>query len=162
MICALLLVSMDILVRIGNNRYENEDGETSFFKRPPPKTTLMDFMTSLKISDDSESDKGKERNGNTKRRANQDFHPSQPTKSNTSSHTAYQTHYPLNNNHYAAGVYNDQIVFEQEDFEEPLDGEDEAGHSIYRERRNPLPPRFVFSRQRIPSVAFFHERVVRP
>jgi hypothetical protein len=106
----------------------------------------MDFMTSLKIADDPEGDKGKERNGNTKRRSNQDSYPSQPTtKSNTSSHTAYPTHYPMNNNHYAAGVvYNDQIVFEQEDFEEQLDGEDESGHAIYRERRNPLPPRLVF------------------
>ena len=33
--------------------YDNDDNESNFLKRPPPKTTLMDFMTSLKISNDS-------------------------------------------------------------------------------------------------------------
>ena len=103
----------------------------------------MDFMTSLKIADEPESDKAKERNGNTKRRSNPDSYPPQAVKSNTSSHTAYPSHYPMNNNHYSTGVYNDQIVFEPEDPEEPVDGDEDPAHSIYRERRNPLPPRFV-------------------
>jgi len=51
-----------------NHRYENDDNENNFGKRPPPKTTLIDFMPQLKNSLDIENEKGKERNG--KRRTN--------------------------------------------------------------------------------------------
>ena len=49
-------------------RRKNDESETVFGKRPPPKTTLIDFMPQLKISVDGENEKPKERNG--KRRPN--------------------------------------------------------------------------------------------
>lgn len=127
-----------------NNRYDNDDGETNFGKRPPPKTTLMDFMTSLKLSDDHE--KGKERPVTTKRRSNNDQNY-QTTKTSTSiTHTNssnHQSNYSFNNNHnnYAPGAYGDQITFEQEGVADLPDGEDDPSHANHRERRNPLPPR---------------------
>lgn len=50
--------------RNGDGRRKNDENETIFGKRPPPKTTLIDFMPQLKISVDAENDKPKEqRNG---------------------------------------------------------------------------------------------------
>lgn len=51
-----------------NHRHENDDTENHFGKRPPPKTTLIDFMPQLKNSLDVDNEKPKERNG--KRRTN--------------------------------------------------------------------------------------------
>lgn len=93
---------------IGNSRYDNDDGESNFFKRPPPKNTLMDFMTTLKISNDTENEKPVKRQSN----GNNLFH-------------------------------NDQIVFQQDEIDEQLNPEDDPSHANYRERRNPLPPRFI-------------------
>ncbi len=97
-------------LRIGNSRYDNDGGENNFLKRPPPKNTLMDFMTSLNISNDNEHEKSKERFDN-------------------------------NNNKRQSNGNNDQILFQQDVIDEPLDSEDDPAHANYRERRNPLPPR---------------------
>ncbi|CAF1153962.1 unnamed protein product [Rotaria sordida] len=114
-----------------NSRYDNDDsGETNFFKRPPPKNTLMDFMTSLKISNENENEKSKERyDNNIKRRYNNE-------QSNGTNKINSQIHYPLNNNN---NNYND--IIQQDDIDEQLDSEDDPSHANYRERRNPLPPR---------------------
>ncbi|CAF3725532.1 unnamed protein product [Adineta steineri] len=111
-----------------NNRYDNEDGDNNFLKRPPPKNTLMDFMTTLKISNVTENEKPKERND--KRRYNND--------TNSTNNTNYQSHHTLNNNN---NNYNGQIIFHQDGIDEQLDPEDDPSHANYRERRNPLPPR---------------------
>ena len=104
-------------VQLGNHRYDNDDGgETNFSKRPT--TTLMDFMPQLKIStDSSENEKNKERND--KRRSHVDT--SQSTMKLKGS--------------------KDQIVVEQDGMEEFIDNDDDPSHGIFRERRNPLPPR---------------------
>lgn len=97
-----------------NHRYDNDDGENNFVKRPPPKTTLIDFMPQLKISVESENEKTKERNG--KRRTNTNETTNPPSK--------------------------DQIVYEQDIVnDEPADNDDDPTHGAFRERRNPLPPR---------------------
>ncbi len=96
--------NFSLFFRIGNSRYDNDGGENNFSKRPPPKNTLMDFMTTLNIANDNENDKPKE----NKRQSNGN---------------------------------NDQIIFQQDSFDEPLDSEDDPTHANYRERRNPLPPR---------------------
>lgn len=97
-----------------NHRYDNEDGETSFVKRPPPKTTLIDFMPQLKISVDSENEKTKERNGKRRNNTNE-----------TTNHSS-----------------KDQIVYEQDIVnDETADNDDDPTHGAFRERRNPLPPR---------------------
>jgi len=114
-----LTCELSLFYLIGNNRYDNNDGgESNFLKRPPPKNTLMDFMTSLKISNDNENEKPKEHN--TKRQYNGNN----------------QSHYSLNN---------DQIIFEQDSIDEQLNPEDDPSHANYRERRNPLPPRYIIS-----------------
>jgi hypothetical protein len=97
----------------------------------------MDFMTSLKLSDDNDNkkDKLKERNENNKRRYNNNEQYYPPIKANNS-------HYSLNNN--SSNVYNDQIVFQQDGINEQLDPEDDPSQANYRERRNPLPPRCVW------------------
>ncbi len=87
---------------LGNNRYDNNDGENNFFKRPPPKNTLMDFMTSLKISN------------NTKRQYNENL-----------------------------SLNNDENIIQQDEIDEQLNPEDDPTHVNYRERRNPLPPRYI-------------------
>jgi hypothetical protein len=113
---------------LGNPRYENEDGETNFRKGPPPKTTLMDFMTSLKLSNANDNDTVKERN--EKRRYNNDV--------NATNNSKYPTHSAMNNNYPT-----DQITFQQEGVDEGEDLEDDSTHANHRERRNPLPPRYV-------------------
>ncbi|CAF2403546.1 unnamed protein product [Rotaria sp. Silwood2] len=114
-----------------NSRYDNDDNETNFFKRPPPKNTLMDFMTSLKLSNDNENEKFKERyDNNNKRRYNNE----QYNGTNATNKTNFQTHYSLNNNNY-----ND--IVQQDEIDEQLDSEDDPSQANYRERRNPLPPR---------------------
>jgi hypothetical protein len=55
----------------------------------------------------------------------------------TNSSTITNTYQSNNNN------YTDQIPFQQDGINEQLEGEDDPSHSNYRERRNPLPPRFV-------------------
>jgi hypothetical protein len=129
---------------IGNHRHDNDDADGNFFKRPPPKTTLMDFMTSLKISSDVENDKVKERPSNGKRRHHQESYPS-TTKTHNSTHTAnysvHSSHYGVNNNHYLTETCADQAVLEQDGIDETFDIDDDPTHAIYRERRNPLPPR---------------------
>ncbi|UJR20757.1 hypothetical protein I4U23_023875 [Adineta vaga] len=107
-----------------NTRYDNDDGDTNFHKRPPPKNTLMDFMSSLKIADVNENEKPKERPD--KRRFNNETHT-----------TNHQPHQTLNNNNN----YNDQIIFQQDGIDEQIDCEDDSTHANHRERRNPLPPR---------------------
>ena len=106
----------------------------------------MDFMTSLKLSDDH--DKGKERPVTTKRRYNQEqnYQTAKPSTSITPANNSnHQSNYSFNNNHnhnnYAPGAYGDQIIFEQEGAADLLDAEDDPSHSNHRERRNPLPPR---------------------
>ena len=116
---------------LGNNRYDTDDGEAKILKRPPPKNTLMDFMTSLKLSNDTEPEKSKERNDNVKRRYNNEQYDG-------GINTNYQSYYSSNNNNY-----NDQIAFQQDGIDEQLDPEDDPSHINYRERRNPLPPRCV-------------------
>lgn len=93
-----------------NSQYDNE---TNFFKRPPPKSTLMDFITTLKISNDNESDKNKERiDVSSKQR------PS--------------------NGHNQVQVQEQ----DQDGFDEQIDeSEDDPTQANQRERRNPLPPR---------------------
>ena len=125
-----------------NSRYDNDDNESNFSKRPP-KTTLMDFITSLKISDDSkptidnENPKLKDRS-ETKRRNPEQYYST--TKSNNSLNHATNNFNP----YYPSNHYPDQITFQQDGINEQLDSEDDPSHSNYRERRNPLPPRFVF------------------
>jgi hypothetical protein len=124
-----------------NTRYDNEDNESNFLKRPPPKNTLMDFMTSLKISNDpkqtvdNDNQKSKERYDNKRRNPEQYY---QTNKTNNGINTT-NTVTTNNSNHY----YTDQITFQQDGINEQLDPEDDPSHSNYRERRNPLPPRFV-------------------
>jgi hypothetical protein len=126
-----------------NNRYDNDDNESNFLKRPPPKTTLMDFMTSLKISNDSkppidnENQKLKDRS-ETKRRNTEQYHSNNKTNNGLNNTTNNSNHYYPSNN------YTDQVTFQQDGINDQLDPEDDPSHSNYRERRNPLPPRFVF------------------
>lgn len=118
---------------IGNSRYDTDDGEASFFKRPPPKNTLMDFITSLKISDSNEKEKSKERSDNSKRRYNNE----QYNGNNSTTKLNNQPSGSLNNNN------NSNDIPQQDEIDEQLDPEDDPSHANYRERRNPLPPRFV-------------------
>ena len=76
-------------------------------------------MTSLNLSTENENEKAKERADNHQKR--------QYTENNP-------THYASNN---------EQVLFQQDDLDEPLDPEDDPTHANYRERRNPLPPRYV-------------------
>jgi hypothetical protein len=134
--------------RNSNSRYDNDDSESNFLKRPPPKNTLMDFMTSLKISNDSkqpvddENQKFKDR-PDTKRRNNEQYYQTNKpsnginTTNPVTKTTSPNHYYPSNNN------YTDQITFQQDGINDQLDSEDDPSHSNYRERRNPLPPRFV-------------------
>ncbi|CAF3400706.1 unnamed protein product [Rotaria socialis] len=115
-----------------NSRYDNDDGETNFFKRPPPKNTLMDFMTSLKLSNDNENEKSKEGHDNHKRR----FHNEQNNGTNSTNKINSQPHYSLNNNN---NNYNETV--QQDETDEQIDPEDDPSHANHRERRNPLPPR---------------------
>ncbi|CAF1526720.1 unnamed protein product [Adineta ricciae] len=124
--------------RGGNNnpRHANEDNESNFVKRPPPKTTLMDFMPSWKNSNetkatnDNENQKVKERSENKRRNP-----PEQHHKANNGIHAANSNYYFQNNNHA------EQITFQQDGLYGPVDPEDDPSHANYRERRNPLPPR---------------------
>ncbi len=122
-----------------NNRYDNDDNESNFLKRPPPKTTLMDFMTSFKISADTkppidnENQKLKERYEKKTRNSEQYY-----KTNNGINHTTNNS-----NHYYQPNHYPDQIIFQQDGINEQLDPEDDPSHSNYRERRNPLPPRFV-------------------
>ena len=98
-------------------------------------------MTSLKLPNDSETEKAKERNSNTKRRSNYESY-SQPTKNYHNSHQA--TNHSMNNhnhNHSVNAIQQDQMVFEQGTFDENLDVDEDGTHAGHRERRNPLPPR---------------------
>lgn len=106
-------LSNEYLSSIDNSQYDNE---TNFFKRPPPKSTLMDFITTLKISNDNESDKNKERiDVSSKQR------PS--------------------NGHNQVQVQEQ----DQDGFDEQIDeSEDDPTQANQRERRNPLPPRWIF------------------
>lgn len=93
----------------------------------------MDFMTSLKLSNDNENEKPKERHDNNKRRNNNEqYNGTHSTNKNTT-----QIHHSLNNNNYNETVQQDEI-------DEQLDPEDDPSQANYRERRNPLPPRLVF------------------
>jgi hypothetical protein len=169
------------------SRYDNEDEEPNFLKRPPPKTTLMDFMSvALKLNDTSSSDmikqddgenfKTKERNEGRRRHNNNNNTNDQyysstnkngngTTTTNLSLTTSPNHHHQqqfyssshkslsssLNNNNYlsSATIYGEQSQQQQQDgnyqamnaSNEQLDGDDDPNHSIYRERRNPLPPR---------------------
>lgn len=127
----------------GYNRQEQHSTETNFFKRPPAKNTLMDFMTTLKISRDSklnhdeEKSKMKENFSETKRRAHE------WTKSNNNgnfiqsdSNNNYSTDQPVETTDSSEGV-----TSESTEIHEQLDSEDDPSQAIYRERRNPLPPR---------------------
>ena len=98
----------------------------------------------LKISDDSkasmdnENPKFKDRfdNNNNKRRNPEHYHSS--NKTNNGLHNTTNHYYPSNNS-------TDQLTSQQDVTNEYLDPEDDSSQSNYRERRNPLPPRFVFS-----------------
>lgn len=123
-----------------NTRYDNDDNGSNFLKRPPPKT-LMDFMT-LKISDDSkpstdnENQKLKDRSDINKRRNPEQNYPS--NKLNNGLHNTTTNHYHLSNH------TNEQMTSQPDGMNEYFDPEDDLSQSNYRERRNPLPPRFVF------------------
>ena len=99
----------------------------------------MDFMT-LKISDDSkasidnENQKIKDRFEMNKRRNPEQNYPS--NKPNNGHHTSTTNHYHSN----------DQLTSQPDGMNEYFDPEDDASQSNYRERRNPLPPRFVVFR----------------
>jgi len=130
-----------------NSRYNNDDKESNFLKRPPPKTTLMDFMTSLKISNDSkqtidnENQKLKDRY-ETKRRNPEQYYQTNKTNNGINNTTNSLT--TNNSNHYyQSNNSTDQITFQQDGVNDQLESEDDPSHSNYRERRNPLPPRFV-------------------
>lgn len=132
-----------------NNRYDNDDSPSNFLKRPLPKTTLMDFMTSLKITNDikqisdDENQILKDRH-ETKRR-NTDHHY-QTFKQNPNVDTT-NTLINNNSNHYSISNNNhnhkEQTVYQQDGNHDQLDPEDDISHPNYRERRNPLPPRLV-------------------
>jgi hypothetical protein len=122
-----------------NSRYDNDDNGSNFLKGPPPKTTLMDFMTSLKISNDlkqindNDNQKLKDRN-EIKRRNPEQYYKTNHSINNTTNNS---------NHYYQSNNSTDQITFQQDGINEQLDPEDDPSHSNYRERRNPLPPRFV-------------------
>lgn len=128
----------------GSNRYDKDDNETNFLKRPPPKTTLMDFMTTLKISNDTkpivdnDNQKLKDRY-EPKRRNPEQYHKTNNGHNNTMNNS---------NHYYQMNNYPDQIVFQQDGINEQLDSEDDPSHSNYRERRNPLPPRYVLRKRK--------------
>ncbi|CAF4494499.1 unnamed protein product, partial [Rotaria sp. Silwood1] len=123
-----------------NNRYDNNDNTSNFLKGPPPKNTLMDFMTSVKISNDfkqtidNDNQKLKDRHENKRRNTDQYY----KTINNINTTNNSNQHYQSNNNNY---YYTDQIIFQQEGIHDQLDTEDDSSHANYRERRNPLPPR---------------------
>ena len=130
----------------GNTRYDNElsgGGESSFLKRPPPKSTLMDYMTSLKISHEikpvsnDENEKSKDR-PESKRRTDDSFHPPNKNHQEASTMNSFTTN-------HANPDGSDHIVFQQTGISDSFDSEDDPSQSGYRERRNPLPPRLVFA-----------------
>lgn len=133
----------------GNSRYDNElssGGESGFFKRAPPKSTLMDYMTSLKLSHETKA-------------SNNDENEKLRDRSETKRRTEEPFHSTNKNNQDAPAIYpnsnaSDQTVFQQTGIYESLDSEDDPSQSGYRERRNPLPPRFV-------SPALFSVRLVK-
>jgi len=112
------------------NRYDNSTGETNFLKGPPPKTTLMDFMTKLKLTDDVKTTPDNHESSTTKDQRRR-THENSTTidESNATSQTTTDS--------------NEQIAFQQDEINDQVDSEDDPTHSNYRERRNPLPPRFV-------------------
>ncbi|CAF0750284.1 unnamed protein product [Adineta steineri] len=136
----------------GNNstRHDNDDNESNFLKRPPPKNTLMDFMTSLKISNDTkqindnnDNQKSKERFENKRQNTEQYY---QTNKTNNGINNTTNSLITTNSNHsYQTNNqnnYTDQITFQQDPINnDQLESEDDPSHSNYRERRNPLPPR---------------------
>ena len=124
------------------SRYDNDDGESNFFKRPPPKNTLMDFMTSFKIADgtkeaiDDEQSKFRE-NHDQKRR----YHE-QPHSISKPSNGTYATN-PSHSDTTSKSASIDPTIFQQNAVSEQADSEEDPSHANLRERRNPLPPRFV-------------------
>ena len=123
----------------------NNGGETNFFKRPPAKNTLMDFMTTLKISRDSKINNEEEKMKSkeffeTKRRNNEPSYSTINTNtminSTNSDSNNQSTDYPSE-----SVDYTETTVSESTDLHDQLDSEDDPSQSIYRERRNPLPPR---------------------
>jgi hypothetical protein len=61
--------------------------------------------------------------------------------SNDNEHEKSKERFDNNNNKRQSNGNNDQILFQQDVIDEPLDSEDDPAHANYRERRNPLPPR---------------------
>ncbi|CAF2125629.1 unnamed protein product [Rotaria magnacalcarata] len=128
------------------SRHDNDDSGSNFLKGPPPKNTLMDFMTSLKISNDTkqtvDNDNLKVKDRHENKRRNTEHHY-QTNKHNDSINTTNLL--TMNNSNYHQQLndnnYTDQITFQQEGNHDQLDPDDDSSHSNYRERRNPLPPR---------------------
>ena len=92
----------------------------------------MDFMTSFHISNDNE--KSKERNNNyTRRRINNE----QYNSTNTTNKSNYSTLYSLNNNN------NCNDLLQQDEIDGQFEPDEDFSHANHRERRNPLPPRYI-------------------
>jgi hypothetical protein len=119
-----------------NSRYDNDDNESNFLKRPPPKNTLMDFMTSLKISNDTKQTIDNDNQKLKDRYENKRRNPEQYYKTNNGINTTNNS-----NHYYHTNNYTDQITFQPDGINDQLDPEDDPSHSNFRERRNPLPPR---------------------
>lgn len=101
----------------GYHRHDPHASETNFFKRPPAKNTLMDFMTTLNISRDSKTPNEEEKRRNLSGPTDR---PAEVT---------------------STGDSNEAVISDSTDFSEQFDPDDDPTQSIYRERRNPLPPR---------------------
>jgi hypothetical protein len=131
-------------------RHGNDGDEENFFKRPPAKSTLMDFMTSVKITNDTKpmanGDNQNFRNvSETKRRQNErNDSTAQVDLSSTTMNSLAKTSTnncpsdPLDTNTCTQTGSNEQV-----------DPDDDPSHTTCRERRNPLPPRSVFDCTRI-------------
>ena len=98
----------------------------------------MDFMKPPKPSDDAkpsaDSDNQKLNDRYENKRRSTDQYPRANNGFNaTNSNQYYQSHQN----------YPEQVAFQPDGLSEPLESEDDPSHANYRERRNPLPPRFV-------------------
>lgn len=97
----------------------------------------MDFMT-LKISDDSKASMDNEnvklKDRSDTRRRNPEQYSS--NKTNNGLHNTTNHYHPSNHSM-------DQLASQQDLTNEYGDPDDDPSQSNYRERRNPLPPRFV-------------------
>lgn len=99
----------------------------------------MDFIKPLKPSDDAKPPAESETNQKPKDRyENKRRTAEQYSKGNNGVNVAHVNPYYVPHLNFV-----EQPPFQPDGFDEPLESEDDPSQANYRERRNPLPPRFV-------------------